>query len=207
GAPRPSHLRRRSLRLHSHVRQRHRPARPLADFSAPGALRADHADRRRAALVAASLRLSAARGAAMSEPRLEAIREIIPEDVGSRGLRTDPNDNLITRTAGDFETACRSIAETPKSAVGIVTGFYIPHAEPSSSETDGPLGAVFLARALTPLGIRVVIITDHFCRKALESGLEICRFGRMGQSLQRVVPVLTVPPARHPWEVWLKLDW
>jgi hypothetical protein len=107
----------------------------------------------------------------MSDATLEAIRDIIQEDVGNRGLRTDPEDNLITHTAGDFAAACRSIAQTPNASVAVVTGFYIPHAEPPCGETDGPLGALFLARALTPLEIKVVLVTDEFCRPALEAGL------------------------------------
>src|SRR5947208_1879630 len=40
---RPSDLRRFTLRLRAHLRQRHRPARALVDVPAPGTLRADHA--------------------------------------------------------------------------------------------------------------------------------------------------------------------
>ena len=127
----------------------------------------------------------------MSDPRLEAIREIIQEDVGNRGLRTDPADNLITRTAGDFEAACRSIAETPRPGVGVVTGFYIAHGEPPAGETDGPLGALFLARALQPLDIFVVLGTDPFGAPALEAGLEAC--GLAGK-----VPVRWLADERDP---------
>ncbi len=110
----------------------------------------------------------------MNDPRLDAIRDVIQEDVGNRGLRTDPTDNLISATLPDLEAACRSIAETPNAAVTVVTGFYIPHAEPPCGETDGPLGAIFLARALVPLGIRVILATDRFCYHALEVGVALC---------------------------------
>jgi D-glutamate cyclase len=111
----------------------------------------------------------------MMDARLEQIRHLIQEDVGNRGLRTDPEDNLINVCAHDFERACRSVAETQKPALAVVTGFYIPHASPPCGETDGPLGALFLARALTPLGIRVMLLTDDFCVPALQAGLEACR--------------------------------
>jgi uncharacterized protein YcsI (UPF0317 family) len=124
----------------------------------------------------------------MSDARLQAICDIIQEDVGQRGLRTDPADNLITATAGDFEAACRSIADTTDAAVGIVTGFFIPTADPPAGETDGPLGAVFLARALTPLGIRVVLLSDAFCIPALAAGV-----GMVG--LRKSVALVTLPPA------------
>jgi hypothetical protein len=119
---------------------------------------------------------------------LRAICEIIQADVGKRGLRADPNRNLITETAGDFETACRSIADAAHPALAIVTGFYIPHARPPSGETDGPLGALFLARALSPLGIYVVLATDDFCAVALRAGLKAC-------GLTSAVPVVVLPSA------------
>jgi hypothetical protein len=122
----------------------------------------------------------------MSDPRLEAIRAIIQEDVGNRGLATDPADNLITRTAGDLETACRSIADRTDAALAIVTGFFIPHGEPPCGETDGPLGAVFLARALAPLGIKVVLATDPFAFHALEIGLAM-------SGLRKTVPLVALP--------------
>jgi hypothetical protein len=122
----------------------------------------------------------------MSDPRLTAIRDLIQEDVGNRGLRTDPNDNLITACPDDFEAACRSIAEHPAPAVGVVTGFFIPHAQPPAGETDGPLGAIFLARALAPLGVRVVLATDAFAVRALEVSLREC-------GLRNEVPLVTLP--------------
>ncbi|MBI3821607.1 MAG: DUF4392 domain-containing protein [Planctomycetes bacterium] len=117
---------------------------------------------------------------------LNQLRDIIQVDVGKRGLRTDPASNLITACAGDFASACRSIAEHPAAALAIVTGFFIPTATPPAGETDGPLGAIFLARALTPLGIPVVLVTDDFCVRAIEAGLAEC-------GLRKRVPVVTLP--------------
>jgi hypothetical protein len=102
---------------------------------------------------------------------LDALEGLMQEDVNQRGLRTDPAGNLISAAAGDFAAACRHLAETPQPAVAIVTGFLIAHAQPPSGETDGPLGALFLARAWAPLGIKVVLVTDSFCYRALEIGL------------------------------------
>ncbi|HMF11887.1 MAG TPA: DUF4392 domain-containing protein [Gemmataceae bacterium] len=124
----------------------------------------------------------------MSESTLQKICDLVQEDVGNRGLRTDPHSNLITATAGDFQAACRSLAETADASVVIVTGFYIPHAQPPCGETDGPLGALFLARSLTAQGIRVRLATDDFCEQALRAGLVTSR-------LKRLLPVLRLP--RH----------
>jgi D-glutamate cyclase len=122
---------------------------------------------------------------------LTAIRDVIQEDVGGRGLRTDPHDNLVTATANDFVAACRSIAGTPGAAVAVVTGFIIPTADPPAGETDGPLGAVFLARALAPLGIPVVLLSDPFAVPALAAGLTACR-------LRDMVPVEEIPEQVNP---------
>jgi hypothetical protein len=122
----------------------------------------------------------------MTDAILDSLRETIQHDIGQRGLRTDPVDNLITRTTGDFAAACRSIAGTSDAAIAVVTGFYISHAVPPCGETDGPLGAVFLARALVPLGIRVVLVSDAFCVRALEAGIGI-------SGLRKSVSVVTLP--------------
>jgi hypothetical protein len=124
----------------------------------------------------------------MTDHLLQTIRDIIQEDVNQRGLRTDPALNLITAFPDDFAAACRSIAQTPQAVVGVVTGFFIPTADPPAGETDGPLGALFLARALTPLGIRVVLLTDAFCTPALATGI-----GMSG--LRKTVALVTLPPA------------
>ena len=131
---------------------------------------------------------------------LTAIRDVIQEDVGNRGLRTNPVSNLITACADDFAAACRSIAGTPQAAVGVVTGFYIPHANPPCGETDGPLGAVFLARALTALGLRVVLLTDAFCAPALASGV-----GQAG--LRKTVAVAVLPPPADFEELTAQVYW
>jgi hypothetical protein len=111
------------------------------------------------------------------DERLDALRDLIQQDVGNRGLRADPNDNLITGTADDFAAACRSIAEAPSPAVCVVTGFYIPHATPPACETDGPLGAVFLARAFSALHIPVLLLADASMGTALEAGLDAAGVG------------------------------
>jgi hypothetical protein len=81
-----------------------------------------------------------------TDEKLAAILAAVQTDPGNRGLARDPHDNLFTATKGDFENACRVLAEN--RYVEIFTGFIIPSADPPCFETDGPLGAVFLWRAL-----------------------------------------------------------
>jgi hypothetical protein len=142
----------------------------------------------------------------MNDSVLGRIRDLIQEDVGNRGLRSDPNENLITACPGDFEAACSDLAGTTQPGIAIVTGFYISHAQPPCAETDGPLGAVFLARALVPLGFRVALVTDTFCTEALRAGLEACGL----EDSQASVPTLSLPPPDQT-DLWnltsVNIDW
>jgi hypothetical protein len=126
----------------------------------------------------------------MKNTDLDLIRDLIQEDVNQRGLATLPGGNLIDACPDDFRQACASLARHPRPTLAIVTGFFIPMGQPPCGETDGPLGAVFLARALHPLDIRVVIATDEFCAKAVQAGVN-----RSG--LRKEVPVVVLPRAEE----------
>lgn len=110
----------------------------------------------------------------MNEQKLDAILNIVQEDVGRRGLRADPDENLITATTGHFHAACRELSSAENPRIAIVTGFTIPTADPPCGETDGPLGALFLARALTPCGFGFVIAADGTSLPALRAGVRSC---------------------------------
>jgi hypothetical protein len=106
-----------------------------------------------------------------TDEKLAAILAAVQTDPGNRGLARDPDDNLFTATKGDFEAACRSIAEHAQPALSIVTGFFIATAHPPAIETDGPLGAVFLVRGMAQLGIDSKIVSDKGCEPAILAGL------------------------------------
>jgi hypothetical protein len=127
----------------------------------------------------------------MSDAVLREIRDLIQEDVNRRGLATDPEANLVNACPEDFAAACRNIAETPNPSLCVVTGFCITHAEPPAAETDGPLGAIFLARELHPLGVGVALATDGFCGPALQAGLNAC-------GLADGVPLFSLPAPGSP---------
>jgi hypothetical protein len=124
----------------------------------------------------------------MKEAMLNHLRDLIQDDIGKRGLRTDPARNLVNACPGDFRAACQSLGEHPAPILAVVTGFFIPNATPPAGETDGPLGALYLARALVPLGIAVVLATDDFCVPAFQAGLAECGLGNR-------VPVVALPTA------------
>src|SRR5262245_44987717 len=116
---------------------------------------------------------------------LDRILSVVQNDPGGRGLRHDPNDNLITATAGDFEKACRAIADHPDPRIAIVTGFTISSVDPPCGETDGPLGALYLARSLAPAGIEVTLVSDGSTLPALQAGVKAARLNQ--------VPVIELP--------------
>jgi hypothetical protein len=122
----------------------------------------------------------------MNDDLLRQLRDAIQIDPGGRGMRTDPVDNLVTACSDDFAAACRSLANSPQAKILVVTGFYIAGAQPPAAETDGPLGALFLARALQPLGVEVFLASDSYALEALRTGLEACQ-------LQEQVGLIELP--------------
>jgi hypothetical protein len=118
---------------------------------------------------------------------LDEILALVQHDPAGRGLRTDPADNLVTATEGDFAAACRALAKAASPRVAVVTGFTIPTARPPVGETDGPLGALYLARALTPLGIPVALASDGTTVDALRAGVAAAGLND--------VPVVELPDA------------
>ncbi|MBL8829814.1 MAG: DUF4392 domain-containing protein, partial [Planctomycetaceae bacterium] len=70
--------------------------------------------------------------------------------------------------AGDLQRAVESLVAA--RSVGIVTGFCIATAEPPAAETDGPPGALVLARVLLDLGVDVTLLSDAYGFPLLEAG-------------------------------------
>lgn len=58
-----------------------------------------------------------------------------------------------------IKKAVQAFLKLEKGVVFIYTGFYVA----GFAETDGPLGAYFLAKAFEKLGYRAVIVTDSLC--------------------------------------------
>jgi D-glutamate cyclase len=106
--------------------------------------------------------------------QLKSIRDLMQVDIGNRGLRTDPKTNLITSTLYDYPAACQSFANLKGGNVAIVTGFVIASVDPPRAETDGPPGALFMARVFHALGMKVTLVTDRYCSLALEAAVSKC---------------------------------
>ncbi len=96
---------------------------------------------------------------------ISEIETAIRRDPARRGLLSRTGETL---GLGELQAAAASLASNPGRVV-IVTGFYIPLAEPAAAETDGPPGAVALAQTLIRLGHHVSLVTDPFCGSALQA--------------------------------------
>src|SRR5262245_2075078 len=117
---------------------------------------------------------------------IDRLEEIITQDVDRRSLAVDPQNNLVTRCRGNLGRAARSLA-SDRSAVAIVTGFYVAHANQPSIETDGPCGAVAMAWLLAQIGCRVTLITDPLSAASVQAALRAASPGE-GQITVEVFP-------------------
>jgi hypothetical protein len=53
----------------------------------------------------------------------------------------------------------------------VITGFYVPRGTPPAAETDGPVGAALLVKALAEVGLSCRLATDEACRSACMAAL------------------------------------
>ena len=106
-----------------------------------------------------------------SFPDLEAcappLEACMAQDPGGRGLAgIDPAEAPGAELS--LAAAARELALRGRS-IGIVTGFPILSAG-GAAETDGPPGALYLARACLSLGMKVDFVCDPLIRRAIELG-------------------------------------
>lgn len=106
----------------------------------------------------------------------QALEMLIRSDPGGRGL-TLFRDAGELLAYGGLEGAARSLAERGV-CVAIATGFVILAHDPPAAETDGPPGALYLARALEAVGIETVLISDAYGVPLLRAGLDQWRLER-----------------------------
>jgi hypothetical protein len=78
---------------------------------------------------------------------------------------------LYGKARGGLIAAGRSIADHRHPHVAIITGFFIPHGQPPAPETDGPIGAAHLAKALLAADIPVRLATDSLCLDAVKAAV------------------------------------
>ena len=122
--------------------------------------------------------MSLAREAAV-RAAIQRLESICGRDVG-RGIGP-----LVDAARGGLAAAARSIAGHPSPHLALMTGFFVPGAEPPAAETDGPLGVATLAAGLHRVGVPVRVVTDELCADAVRVA---CRAAGAAEEL--VVEVL-----------------
>lgn len=110
----------------------------------------------------------------MTNPTIERIERSIRRDPAQRGLIGSETE-FGPLCVGHLAAAAQDLA-TSAGHVGIVTGFYVPRAEPPAAETDGLLGSLMLAHALRCVGVDVSLITDEPCAGALHAAAGFVSF-------------------------------
>lgn len=105
-----------------------------------------------------------------------AIETLVHRDPAGRGLASF-NRGQAPLDAGQLRASATHLARHA-TRVGIVTGFPVIADGRVVAETDGPPGALFLARALVALGIDVAIVTDTFALPLIEVGCDLWNLDR-----------------------------
>ena len=116
----------------------------------------------------------------MLQALIDQIERLIHRDVG-RGM-----DAVFRAARGGLWGATQALAAVAAPRIGLITGFFVPAADPPAAETDGPAGAALMARAFTQAGLSCRLATDTVCRSACRVALDAAGAG--------MVPVDAVPP-------------
>jgi len=96
---------------------------------------------------------------------IDQIERLIHVDVG-RNISA-----LFEAARGGLRGAASALLNARSGRVGLITGFYVPQGTPPAAETDGPVGAALLAKALASAGIPCRLATDEPCRGACAAAL------------------------------------
>jgi hypothetical protein len=112
------------------------------------------------------------------------LEKITHFDPGMRGLCGYQQQDAWL-DAGQLEAAARDLAFRAARAA-IVTGFCRATKDGITAETDGPPGALFLARALGALDIEVILIGDRYVMPLLEVG---CRHWQLNRVRLAEMPI------------------
>lgn len=122
------------------------------------------------------------------------LEELIGHDAGGRGLARHA-DNLLTRSRGHLESAATLLASAVEIRPLIVTGFPILAADPpGTGETDGPPGALALARAAVAAGGKAVLAAEGTSARALAVAVTHLRL----KTSIEVVDLAGLPPGNLP---------
>ncbi len=102
-----------------------------------------------------------------ADAAIGCLEALISRDVG-RNI-----DALITAARGGLLGAATAIAGHSKPRVGIISGFFLPHATPPAAENDGPVGVAHLVAGFRAAGIPCRVATDTPSEGALKAALAV----------------------------------
>lgn len=111
----------------------------------------------------------------------DELEALVRHDPGGRGVASYQCQGQRL-AVGQLAGAARELAERARG-VAIVTGFCVADLLVPVAETDGPPGALYLARALEALGVEVVFVTDRYALPLLRIG---CREWRLDAAVVEV---------------------
>lgn len=100
-----------------------------------------------------------------------AFEALIRRDPARRGL-IDSEAHHAPLLMGHLAAAGDHLVRRGQT-VWLITGFFIPSAEPPAAETDGPPGTALLAAALLACGLHPRILTDERCGGCVRAAARI----------------------------------
>jgi D-glutamate cyclase len=104
-------------------------------------------------------------GSTSPEALTDRIETAIHQNVG-RGM-----DAVFQATAGGLWRATAALAASSRPKIGLITGFFVPGADPPAAETDGPAGAALLALGFRRSGLQCRLATDTICASACRAAM------------------------------------
>lgn len=129
-----------------------------------------------------------------NEPDWQSLDALLRHDPGGRGVAAFQEQGRPL-AADHLERAAKHLAEEGRS-VAIVTGFAIVGRDRIAAETDGPPGALYLARVLAALGVETALITDRIALPLLQTG---CKFTGLHATKLLEFPMSGDPAAAQAW--------
>jgi hypothetical protein len=97
-------------------------------------------------------------------------------------------DAVFEASRGGLWRAASALAGMPAPTIGLITGFFVPGANPPAAETDGPAGAALMALGFINAGLSCRLATDTICESACRVALDAAGAGS--------VPIDAVPPGQ-----------
>jgi len=122
---------------------------------------------------------------------IDRIETLIHRDVG-RGMNA-----VFQATAGGLFGAASALAASADPMIGLITGFFVPGADPPAAETDGPAGAALMARGFSHAGLACRLATDTVCQAACRVALDVA--GASQVPIDAVAPGATVDALVELW--------